>query len=368
VRATETVAAAVALSLLIGSAGCGKKGPLLMPLSKVPSAPADVTPVQRGETVILTWTNPTTYIDGHALDGVSAVEVWLLQEGMEAGRTEPPLPKPEEFASRSRRIVRIPWERPSADQGRATAAVGSYDYPLPDGVPLGTRFIFGLKASDARRRLSDFSALAVFRSRALPRPPAGLRAVVGNEAVELNWEPARENIDRSIPAGVKGYNLYRSLNGAPAVRINTSLVTDTRFADTTFAFDSDTVYTVRAAAAAAEPFGESSDSEACRLRPEDTFPPAAPSGLLSMAGPDFISLTWDGGTERDLAGYRVWRRAEGAEDYLELTSGVIKETAFQDSTAERGRRFEYAVTAEDMKGNRSGRSAPVRDEIKGERP
>lgn len=369
-KTTATVLTALSLALLAGLAGCGKKGALLLPLSNVPSSPSGLGLVQRGATIILEWTNPTTYIDGHPLEKPAAVEVWLVEERVEAGKPAPRLPNAEEFASKSRLVVRIPREQfsPAGKEKAAAAPMIRYEYPLTAGSPVGLSLIFGLRAADAGRKLSAYSDLAAVLTLALPSPPVGLKATVRNEAIELGWEAPPDNIDRSVPARLTGYHLYRSIDGNPAVRLNPSLITDTRFGDTTFEFGLETVYTVRAATQDAEPYGQSSDSAPCRLRPEDTFAPAAPEGLMSMTGLDFISLSWDACGEKDLAGYRVWRRAEGQSDYVELTAAAIKETNFQDSTAERGRRYEYAVTAEDIRGNRSGRSAPVSEQIKGGRP
>jgi len=350
VKANPPILAALSLSLLVGLAACGKKGDLLPPLSKIPSPPSGVGAVQRGASVFLEWTNPTTYIDGHPLDSLSAVEVWMAED------------RAEEFATKSGLAARIPMAQPPA------ASAGRFEYALVPAPRAGTSLVFGLKAADSRRRLSAFSGLAAVRIQVLPSPPSGLEAEVGNEAIQLRWDPPPDNIDGTAPARVKGYDLYRSVGGALPVKLNSALITDTRFADTGFEFDADLAYTVRAAAGEAEPYGQSADSAPCRLRPEDTFAPGAPAGLLSLAGPDFISLTWDARDEKDLAGYRVWRRAEGQEDYTELTAAAVRETTFKDSAAERNKRYEYALTAEDAKGNRSGRSDPVAGEIKTERP
>jgi fibronectin type 3 domain-containing protein len=100
------------------------------------------------------------------------------------------------------------------------------------------------------------------------------------------------------------------------------------------------------------------------VEPKDVFAPAAPAGLTSLAGPDYISLTWDPNPDKDVAGYRVWRRVEGQDEFQELTTALIQETTFQDKSAVKGVRYEYAVTAEDAQGNRSERSASISEQIK----
>jgi hypothetical protein len=61
----------------------------------------------------------------------------------------------------------------------------------------------------------------------LPRRPVGLVAQGEDGAVALSWQPALD----SSGGPVSGYNLYRSTQGGPSLRVNTSLITDTRFVD-----------------------------------------------------------------------------------------------------------------------------------------
>lgn len=82
----------------------------------------------------------------------------------------------------------------------------------------------------------------------------------------------------------------------------------------------------------------------------DTTPPAAPSGLraqpvpLADGGADVV-LTWNANPEPDLAGYRVRRAQEPAEDSVDAPS-------FTDPAREDGT-FDYEVVAVDRAGNRS---------------
>lgn len=86
--------------------------------------------------------------------------------------------------------------------------------------------------------------------------------------------------------------------------------------------------------------------------------------MTALPGEDFISLAWDRGPETDLAGYGVWRREEGGPEFRELTVELQFETTFLDRTAEKNKRYEYAVTAEDRAGNRSPLSASVIESLK----
>ena len=393
-RTRTTLAALLGLALLLAGSACGKKGALLPPLSKTPSTPSDVSLSQRGRTIVLSWRNPTTYTDGYDLPGLSAVEVWLLQQDVPAGTPAPKAPAAADFEDQAKLLVRLKSDEfPSALKARAEAAapakeaggrparkakaqaaqaavgeVLKYDYALTVPKPDQVRLFFGVRALDLRGRASDFSGPTSFTPRILPAPPSGVTGTVKSDAVDLAWTAPAENIDGSKPAPVKGYNVYRSSDGGPATKVNPELITGTSTSDKSFEFGRDLAYTVRAATQDKEPFWESGDSEPFKIRPEDVFPPAPPAGLAAVAGPDLVSLSWEPSPGQDVAGYRVWRRVEGSTEFQELTPEPLKGTTFQDTTAERGVRYEYAVTAEDLKGNRSPFSATVAEGIKEARP
>ncbi len=398
-RTRTTLSALLGLALLFAGTACGKKGALLPPLSKTPAAPSEITVTQRGRTVVLTWRNPTTYTDGYDLPGLSAVEVWLVEQDLAAGQPAPKAPTAGDFEDEAKLLVRLKSDQfPGALKEKVEAAspeagppakgaqgrpakkakpkekAGApetlkYDYTLTAPKPDQIRLFFGLRTFDLRGRASDFSGPTAFTPRVLPSPPTGLAGTVKSDALELTWAAPADNIDGSKPTLViKGYNVYRSVDGGPAVRIDPEPVAGTSTADKAFEFDRDLAYTVRAATQDKEPFWESGDSEAFKVRPEDIFPPAPPAGLAAVAGPDLVSLSWEPSPDKDLAGYRVWRRVQGTTEFQELTSEPLKATTYQDATAERGVRYEYAVTAEDAKGNRSAFSATAVEGIKEARP
>ncbi|MCK4430109.1 MAG: hypothetical protein KAW19_02295, partial [Candidatus Aminicenantes bacterium] len=78
----------ISLFLLFLFLSCGKKGPILPPLVKIPKSTEDVKVTQRGAKVILTWSNPTAYIDGRPLTEITEVEIWLLEEKIESEEKE----------------------------------------------------------------------------------------------------------------------------------------------------------------------------------------------------------------------------------------------------------------------------------------
>jgi hypothetical protein len=103
------------------------------------------------------------------------------------------------------------------------------------------------------------------------------------------------------------------------------------------------------------------------LDARDTFPPSVPTGLAAVADEQAhaIDLSWMPDTDRDLAGYVVYRRDETAGTASERVSGesLVVATTFTDSKVAAGHRYAYAVSAVDRDGNESARSGEVEEEI-----
>lgn len=99
----------------------------------------------------------------------------------------------------------------------------------------------------------------------------------------------------------------------------------------------------------------------------DVFPPAVPTGLAAVTDEQAhaIDLSWTPDTDRDLAGYVVYRRDETVGSPMERISGeaLVVSSTFSDSKVAAGHRYAYAVTAVDQDGNESPRSAEVEEEI-----
>ncbi len=122
-------------------------------------------------------------------------------------------------------------------------------------------------------------------------------------------------------------------------------------------------FVVRSVRGAKPAFTESAPSDEVCATPVDAFPPPAPSGLIAVASPGAISLTWDPVTAADLAGYIVLR-GEGSSDRLQpLMTEPVSGTSFNDQTAKAGVRYFYAVVAVDKAApaNRSKNSNVVEE-------
>jgi hypothetical protein len=76
----------------------------------------------------------------------------------------------------------------------------------------------------------------------------------------------------------------------------------------------------------------------------------------------FIDLTWAPNLESDLAGYNVFRRVGNAQ-FEKLNKQLVSGSSFRDDNVETGRKYIYSVSAVDLRGNESQRSAEATETV-----
>ncbi len=359
---TRRAVAAFAVLLACAAApGCGKKGDLLPPLVLTPKKPETVAVRQRGATLYVEWKNPASSVDGSPLAGVAEAQVWALERERPAAASAKMTAKAFEgkatLAASLKKDGLIALRKDKAtDEGGFV-----YPYSLAGKKPAGLEILFAVRVKDARSRESDLSDPVAFDPKVGPGPPQELAARVLEDKIEVVWKAPAANFDGSTPAVVAGYNVYRQGPEGAEKLANPSLVRETRYEDTDFVYGAPLRYFVRASANEKPPYLESDDSEAKELVPEDVFPPAAPSGVVQVTGHGSVSLSWEANREKDLAGYRVWRREEGGGEDVLLSPKLLLENAFTDGTIETGKRYRYSMSAVDIRGNESARTEVIVD-------
>ena len=377
--------------LLVWLVSCGKKGPILPPVPKIIQKIEAFEINQRGEKLLLEWENPAAYIDGSPVSEITEVEIWVMEvekkstekigtetegpgekkaEKNEEDKKDIPEKKnnlnSEEFEKKARLLALVRQEEFSqhlVDPDTETRRY-RFSYLLSEKDFRLERLIFSLKVKGKGRRKSEFSRLWTIKPEVISLPPREIKASVFQDRVEISWKAADRNFDQTSPARFRGFNVYRSEGKDQPRRLNDKLIKEGKFSDKNFLLGKVYRYFVRASASEPPPLIESGDSEVIEIQAKDTFAPAAPSGLTSIAAESYISLSWDSNTEADLAGYRVWRRVAGESEFELLTPQPIRGNAFIDARAEKSRGYDYAVTALDKAGNESPKSEIVSEIIK----
>jgi fibronectin type 3 domain-containing protein len=87
---------------------------------------------------------------------------------------------------------------------------------------------------------------------------------------------------------------------------------------------------------------------------DDEAPILPPTGVTATGSQTSEpSLSWDPNSHPNLEGYNVYRKEVAKQDVEKLTPEPISETNFTDTTARRGVKYEYRVTAVTKSGKES---------------
>jgi len=344
---------------LMSGVFCGKRGPIYPPLVKIPQKIEDLEVFQMGNTLVLHWTTPTSYMDGNPIHGDITVELWLLKVEKELAKQQGGVTE-ENFTSKALLHETIKQEdfAKFQDPESGPSEGLTYTYELSFEELSQMVFVFGLRIMDSKDKVSGFSSLKPFIPKSVPLPPLELQTMMRENSVAIEWKPPEKNIDSSTPPSVAGYNVYRESENEGFHRINATLIEETSFVDRDFVYNVTYRYYVRASATRSSTYTESGNSKAVEILTEDTLIPIAPTGLVAIAGENFVSLSWNSNKETDLAGYRVWRGSDSEEEFTAMTE-LIAENVYHDSKVEKNQRYYYAITALDVNGNESQRSEAV---------
>jgi len=347
--------------------GCGAPGEPTPPSPPIPVAVADLTAHQAGDGVELVFTLPSKAVSGDKLAGTPAVEI-LRGILTPDGKSDP-------------RSFRVVYTIPAALIANYSAAghVHFVDPLAPEETkahPGGT-VVYVVRTRVSPKRASTDSNIVTARVFPVPESISSVEVQITEPAIKLSWPvPARTSAGETLPA-ISAYHIYRgeidSKTPAPQTKDLTLISWVSRLAllgtsdansyeDTRYEFGKTYVYVVRSVMTQEGMEIESDNSNPVMVAAVDTFPPAAPQGLVAAVLPGaapsslVVDLSWSINLETDLAGYRVYRsEQEGARGQL-ITPDLLPVPAVRDTSVEPGHRYWYTVTAVDRAGNESAPS------------
>lgn len=340
---------------------CGKRSPPLPPVERVPQRTQELSGIQRGSEIILTWPAPLRNAPEGSVQSIRRVDVYRVAEKPNA-----PLALTEDqFETRATLIGSVPWE-----EIRKGGATLSYTDRLElAGQQARLRYaIRYVNSAGQRAAFSNF--FLVEPASVVAAPPTNIRSQETETANTVTWEAPTRNADGSTPVNLLGYNVYRSTKSQPEGEpkpLNQAPVTGTQYQDRAFKFGETYTYFVRAVSLGTEgrPV-ESLNSNTIELSPVDKYKPAAPNLTTPNAAPGRIALFWTANSEPDLAGYYLHRSTDpnlAKDKWLRLTPQLYNRTTFTDENVETGKTYYYYVVAVDNAGNISPTSDVVSETV-----
>lgn len=232
--------------------------------------------------------------------------------------------------------------------------------------------VYTVELRDSRGRSSGFSNPASVPLAPI-LPPKGLHSELDVHGVYLIWENEIESPHTSMQFD---YHVYRSEKEigkrimVPYLRglVHTKEGERWTGIDTGIEWGKTYLYWVTPITRVYSQTGqliseiEGDDSTPIEVVTHDVFPPAVPERLLTVVnripGKKFVDLIWAPNTEKDLAGYNIYRREAGGQ-MERVNSAPITILSFQDTNVTAGHTYFYCISAVDIRGNESAKSQEV---------
>jgi hypothetical protein len=357
-------------SIFFLSAGCGAPGEPVPPSPPVPVAITDLAARQHGDGVLLSFTVPTNSVSGSRLPEPPAVEILRGITGRDG--------KPD--AKSFRAVDTIPSTLVTTYVTQKRMEFIDTLSPQDPQASSGVTLVYRVRTRASRERASADSNTVLVQVFPVPQKIALVETQVTESAIELRWAPPASTSAGATLSGALMYHVYRaeldpaslkaaeergSLLEAKSALALLATSAAPSYQDTTFEFGKSYLYIVRSVITAKEFPLESDDSQHVIVTPRDTFPPAAPQGLVAALLPGAtaespaVELSWSISIETDLAGYHVYRSEQENIRGQLLTAELLLTPADRDTSVEPGHHYWYTVTAIDRAGNESPPSVAV---------
>ncbi len=328
----------LSLILLLGEA-CGKKGPPVPWSSVVPKRIVDLEARSREGRVLLEWTLPKENTDKSPLTDLAQFKI-LRSVGDLVGEACRGCGEKTEVFYEGRLNLE--------DKGKRMS------FYIEDLAP---RRVYVFQVVTVNRRgypSAPSNPVEVFWDDPPPMPRV-VRVESGDKRVDVFWEPVSE---------ATGYHIYRKEEGKDFLPfpLNRDPLPISQYTDLGVENDRTYIYSIHAVRRVVKTDIEGKGALTPMVLPTDLIPPSAPSGLIAIPLKNGIELHWRRNPEPDLLGYYVYRRKLGEEKFKRLTPEYLTKELYLDTEVEKGKDYEYAITAVDHSPRRN--ESPFSEEVR----
>jgi hypothetical protein len=272
---------------------CGRKTLPIPPHEAVPEAIRDLRFQQDESLVVLTWTYPKVTTVGTKLP---VVESFLVLRAVVPEQEYCP-GCPVTFSSAEEVKAAQAITDSKRRQARYTETV----------LRPGHRYLYQVQTKAGWRVVSEPSNMVSFSWDSPAMAPDELTTKTGDGRAILNWLPVTTLINGQAVASPILYQVYRG--PAPETfRPVGEPVAETTYEDSGLVNGLTYYYHVRAARNSGDTRLIGLASHVVTVTPRDLTPPTPPRGLTGVVVAGGVKLLWERGTEKDLAGYRIYRR------------------------------------------------------------
>ena len=349
----------IGLILSVIAGACGKIGEPLPPLSTIPRPVLDLMVQQEGQKMTLSWTMPQFNVDGSSAGTISAINIYRLIRHRD---NSSPNFSSVNFDSNPWKSVQYRELNDQNAQGKIVFLDLLEDLKPEESIDRDVSY--ALEVLNNKQKSAGFSNVVTLSIFPVPLPPTTLNFVLNERFIEIRWIPSGKGIDGSKVMLEVKFNVYRSEHSGvyESTPINATPILGNYFRDRSTGLGKKTYYKVRAVVKTPQGLIESQDSNEASIINNDIYPPTIPKQITIVSTQTSLDLIWFPNSEIDIAGYHIYRK-EKKSRFIRISSDLIRQTSFSDSTVKKGTTYFYKVTAIDQSKNESGYSEVVSDAI-----
>lgn len=330
------------LPLVLFAAGCGTKTRPVPPQTVAPVPIDDLRFSLSEKGATLVWSYPQKTITGDSLTRITNFELFraVIPEDEYCPGCPPPFGPPIEIAG---------GLLPEDGGGRTVQYAETLLRPRH-------RYFFKVRARTGWWSVGRDSNPVSFVWDTPAQAPADLAIEIGDRVLSLTWKEPEFLLDGTAITGPLVYQVFRSKQSpagtaAEIDELFASLgapVPEARFVDDTVANGERYFYLVRCLRTYEGVLLAGLPSAIVSGTPRDMTPPVPPRNLVAVRTPAGVKLFWEEVREKDLAGYRIYRRDRSPSSKPVLL-GVVTATSttFVDREPPEGEAVAYFVTAFD---------------------
>jgi hypothetical protein len=348
-------ALAIIVLIIAALTACGTPGAPLPPSLGIPKPVGDLRAVRKGATVTLTWSAPT-----HTTDG----ELIRKPGKMQLSRT---------VGTATSVVADMPLEPAvKQDQAPAPSATDSLANLLATGTS-NDFALYSMVATSNSGKGAGAGNQAVVALVPTADPPRRVSATPQPLGITVSWDQVSPAQNKTHLTSQYAYRIMRQEEGSntPVMvqQVNAGN-TAIAFVDTGIEWQKHYEYWITPVTLwqgnGEKGEVEGNDSQVVSVFANDVFPPVVPSGLQAVFSgvtqQPSIDLTWTPNTDPDLAGYNIYRHIAN-EPPIKVNADLVKTPSFHDTGVKAGMKYFYSVSAVDLRGNESVKSAETSEAV-----
>jgi|SRR6516225_531861 hypothetical protein len=341
--------------------GCGTPGAPQLPSLQLAVPVQDLSATRKGDKVQLDWTLPRKNTDRTLVKNLPRTRICrhdgtALMSGCAAVAT---VPNPMIEEKRKD-------EQPPAVHMKH---VDLLPRDLMEREPAG--FVrYAVEVLNTRERSAGLSNQVLISVAPTTPPPEQVAVKIEADGVLVSWSGG--DVPAAPPGLTYRYRISRSPAGTNAfiALADVEAVAEGFYLDKTFAWETKYDYRLTSVtlvqSQGVNMTVEGDDSNSVTIFTRDVYPPSEPTGLQavysSVGQKPFVDLSWAPNMESDLAGYNVFRRTDKAEP-VKLNQQLVPVPSYRDEGVTPGTTYVYSVSAVDLRGNESSRSAETTEYV-----